>query len=131
MLLVLIARLNAITLLVSLSLNYGKSSRPIDSDLDQNPEHVPSLTDQASMFSEVLSHTVKNTLWKVVYSARWRYQEDILRTEGRALVWNFRRLVRSQKFLNARLLFLVDNLPLVFACGKGRSSSVELIPICC
>ena len=85
----------------------------IDSDLDQSPEHVPSLTDQAFMFSEVPSYTVKNTPWKVVYSARWRYQENILRTEGRALVWSFRRLVRSQKFLNTRLLFLVDNLSLI------------------
>ena len=77
----------------------------------------------SASFSEVPEDLLKGGNWVVVQSRRWEFQENILATEARALVWAIRRLCRSTKFHNVRLLFLVDNLPLVLAMTKGRAAS--------
>ena len=81
-------------------------------------------------FDEVPDSLLKGGPWVVVQSRRWDYLENILATEARALVWAIRRLCRSAKFHNKRLLFLVDNLPLVLAITKGRATSTHLIGPC-
>ena len=81
-------------------------------------------------FPEVDASLVRSAAWRVVQSREWAYREDILRTEGRALVWAVRRLVRSRRNHLTRIVCLVDNLSLALAVGKGRSGGEQLRPVC-
>ena len=80
-------------------------------------------------FSESPSELTKRE-WGVAISGCWYWQEDILRTEGRAAVLGARHLLHRGPWTPRRFLVLSDNLPLVLAAGKGRASSLHLLPIC-
>eukprot|EP00972_Heterocapsa_arctica_P111217 16374495-Heterocapsa_arctica.AAC.1 len=41
-------------------------------------------------FDEIPHSELKTEDWQVLWSAPWNYSENILRTEGRALVWGLR-----------------------------------------
>eukprot|EP00973_Karenia_brevis_P095719 12428786-Karenia_brevis.AAC.1 len=73
---------------------------------------VLSEDDNQHVFDEVPADFIKEGKWSVVQGRRWLFSENILRTEGRALVWAFRRLARSKLYHNVRLLFLADIMPL-------------------
>lgn len=79
-------------------------------------------------FNEVPDHVLLFDKWTTVHSKPWQKQENILRTEGRALVWSFKHQLRSQANLNQRILALVDNLPLALGAAKGRANSPHLLP---
>ena len=46
-------------------------------------------------FSEVGDDVLEFSRWSTVYSGRWLYQQDIVKTEGRALVWSARHKFRT------------------------------------
>eukprot|EP00973_Karenia_brevis_P062861 8740552-Karenia_brevis.AAC.1 len=81
-------------------------------------------------FTEVDSEFLRESDWSYIYNDRWQFQENILRTEGRALEWSIRHKLRSSKNFGKRHVFLVDNLSLALAANKGRSTtnSAHLIP---
>ena len=81
-------------------------------------------------FAEIPLAVLHGERWNVVQSCPWKYKENILRTEGRAVEWAVRRKCRSSKNFNQRHVFLVDNLPLVLGLTKGRAASSHLIPVC-
>ena len=85
-----------------------------------------------STFEAVPEHITSNDQkqWVTIQSRRWKFQEDIMRTEGRALVWAVRRKARSTKSRGKRHLILCDNLCLVLALAKGRAGSSHLLPTC-
>ena len=63
-------------------------------------------------FPEVPKHFIDGCQWSIVQSRRWSFKENILKTEGRAVIWGLRRLVRSVKNHNVKHLFLAA----VWAC---------------
>ena len=82
-------------------------------------------------FEEIPKHELLGAAqWKTVLSKRWLHEENIMRTEGRALEFAIRRRFRSTRVQGRRLLFLVDNLSLCLSLAKGRSSSAFLLPTC-
>ena len=74
-------------------------------------------------FEEVHPYILRPADWHVVFKGEWQHQENILRTEGRALVSGVRHHLRCRRFAGCRHLYLVDNLALALACCKGRGSS--------
>ncbi|CAK0816959.1 unnamed protein product, partial [Prorocentrum cordatum] len=79
----------------------------------------------------------ESNLWKVpeveeeLYGGRWQVvssggrarAEKIIVLEGRALVHSLRHALRDSKSFGKRILFLCDNMGLVCAMEKGRSSA--------
>ncbi|CAK0806316.1 unnamed protein product, partial [Prorocentrum cordatum] len=61
--------------------------------------------------------------WQVVSSGGWARSEKIIVLEGRALVHSLRHALRDSKSFGKRILFLCDNMGLVCAMEKGRSSA--------
>ena len=61
--------------------------------------------------------------WTVACARKWKDRENILKTEGRALLWAVRHALRSSCNVGKHILFLSDNLPLVLAVTKGRAKS--------
>eukprot|EP00972_Heterocapsa_arctica_P015352 2262258-Heterocapsa_arctica.AAC.2 len=84
----------------------------------------------ANKFMEVSPAILKSEDWQVIQSRRWQVKENILRNEGRALLWGLRRLMRSRGNHQHRILTLVDNIPLCLSLVKGRASSRHLLPSC-
>ena len=77
----------------------------------------------SSQFEEVQPFILDSTAWHTVFSGRWHYEENILRTEGRACISGVRHKLRSLRSCGRRHLLLVDNLSLALALTKGRGSS--------
>ena len=74
-------------------------------------------------FKEVGAKVLDPGSWHVVFSGEWQHHENILRTEGRAMLSGARHLLRCRRHAGQRHLLLVDNLALALACAKGRGSS--------
>ncbi|CAK0838344.1 unnamed protein product [Prorocentrum cordatum] len=64
--------------------------------------------------------------WKVCFYGRFNRAADIVILEGEALVMGVRHFVRNTANHGRRLLLLCDNMGLVLASGKGRSSVSSL-----
>ncbi|CAK0856032.1 unnamed protein product [Prorocentrum cordatum] len=64
--------------------------------------------------------------WKVCFYGRFNRAADIVILEGEALVMGVRHFVRNTANHGRRLLLLCDNMGLVLASGKGRSSVPSL-----
>ena len=64
----------------------------------------------SSEFEEVPSYVLDADAWHVVLSGEWVHQENILRTEGRALISGVRHKLRALRCHGRRHLMLVDNL---------------------
>ncbi|CAK0810560.1 unnamed protein product, partial [Prorocentrum cordatum] len=67
--------------------------------------------------------------WQVVSSGGWARVENIVVLEGRAIVHSLRHALRDSKSFGRRLLFLSDNMGLVCALQKGRSSAGGVLRI--
>ena len=78
-------------------------------------------------FHEVPSSILKQDDWNIVWSAPWQRHDNILRTEGLALVWAIEHSLRANRNLGKKLLFLCDNLPLALSASKGRARSGYLV----
>ena len=76
-----------------------------------------------SDFKEVGATVLDPSAWHVVFSGVWQHRENILRTEGRAMLSGVRHLLRCRRHAGLRHVLLVDNLALALACNKGRGSS--------
>ena len=82
-------------------------------------------------FSEIDKAELSNDLWTHVYSAPWRvHGEDITYTEGKAALFAARHCLRDSTMHNRRIVLLIDNLGLVLALNKGRSSKPRIAKIC-
>ncbi|CAE7297688.1 unnamed protein product [Symbiodinium sp. CCMP2456] len=68
-----------------------------------------------SEFKEVGASVLDPSAWHVVFSGRWQFHENILRTEGRAMLSGARHLLRSQRHAGRHHLLLVDNLALALS----------------
>ena len=68
--------------------------------------------------------------WGLKVKGRWRLQDNIMRTEGRAVILAVRHHLRRVSSQCHRLVVLCDNLSVVLALGKGRSSSPHLLRTC-
>jgi len=77
-------------------------------------------------FSDVRADWMEPSLWKVLHVGKLRHKEHITKSENRALVWSACRANRSRGEARVRRLFLVDNMSLCLAGGKGRSGSPAL-----
>ena len=87
------------------------------------PEHC-------DCFDEIDSAILANTKWRLLHRARWNKHNNILRTEGLALVWGgVRHKLRKASGFGKRHLFWTDNLPLALGIAKRRARSVQLAPI--
>jgi len=71
---------------------------------------------------EVPFKTIIRNDWRVIQGRRWKFPLKILIGEAEAYLWVVRRLVKNQQNHGKRFLVLLDNLALVLAIGKGRSS---------
>jgi hypothetical protein len=85
---------------------------------------------QVDCFEKVPASLLNFKDWRLVFGKAWRRSENILRTEARALEWAVRHKYRRHDCLRQRHVFLVDNLPLELACGKGRADSAHLKQVC-
>ena len=93
------------------------------------PLHTSPPSDADPEFEEIGRDILMNGDWKFMYASQWRRREDILRTEGRAMLWGARHKLRVPENFNMRHVLLVDYLGLALACGKGRAASPHLAPI--
>ena len=76
----------------------------------------------SSQFEEVQPF-LDPSAWHTVFSGRWHYEENILRTEGRDCISGVRHKLRSLRSCGKRHLLLVDNFSLALALTKGLGSS--------
>ena len=74
-------------------------------------------------FKEVCPSLLDAAQWRVLFKGAWNFRENILRTEGRAMLSGVRHLLRTRRCAGQHYLLLVDNLSLALACCKGRGSS--------
>ena len=68
--------------------------------------------------------------WRRVESAKWNRSEAIPILEGRALVWLFQHLARSQHAHGKRHLVLSDSLTATLSWAKGRSRAKTMNRVC-
>ncbi len=61
--------------------------------------------------------------WQTAFAGRWQRPEGILRLEGRALVRALPHRVRALRVSGSVWQFVCDNMSVVLAVSKGRSSS--------
>ena len=54
--------------------------------------HLGQKADQT--FSDIPADMLRSESWKVVCSQKWQFQENILRTEARALLWSLEHKLR-------------------------------------
>ena len=81
-------------------------------------------------FPEIPDDLLLPSKWYTVKMGKWKYTtEHITLKEAKALLIAIRRLSRSKLNRNKRHLILLDNLALVFAVGKGRAHSFELLRV--
>ena len=64
--------------------------------------------------------------WPLVHMSRLREREHITKSEGQAISFGIRHTFWSKAAYQKRSLFLVDNMSLGLAMGKGRSSAPAL-----
>ena len=77
-------------------------------------------------FPEIPPSFLQEKDWNNVYCCRWKFSQNILRTESHALTWTVRHIFRNTGNFGLRHLLLADNLPLVCALSKGRANSLHL-----
>ncbi|CAK0869151.1 unnamed protein product, partial [Prorocentrum cordatum] len=78
-------------------------------------------------FNEIPEELMQVSSWVTVISRRhWSPFKNILEHEGDALCDAVRHATRDVALHHHRLLFLVDNLPLALAAGKGRGREPTL-----
>ena len=78
-------------------------------------------------FEEIPAAGLKESLWRTVLSGAWKYEEEILELEGRALVKGMQRLACQPAGHHHRQLLLADNMSVVLAFSRGRSKNFNLL----
>ena len=72
---------------------------------------VPGLP--TNSFSEVEKSYLNESDWKFVYADRWHRKENILKTEGRAMLWAARHKLRKISNFDKKHVLLADSLSYV------------------
>ncbi|CAK0880972.1 unnamed protein product, partial [Prorocentrum cordatum] len=78
-------------------------------------------------FAEVPWQWLRKGAWETVRSGVWRFAEDILILEARALVKSIQRLAKTAHGVCVRQLFLSDNMSVVLSFSRARSSRFSLL----
>lgn len=81
-------------------------------------------------FSEVPQECMADDKWKLNFAQHMSLSEPITILEGRGVVAALRHKFRSTHHFHCRHLRFGDNLGMVLAVDKGRSSSMGLLRIC-
>eukprot|EP00973_Karenia_brevis_P064060 8902369-Karenia_brevis.AAC.1 len=81
-------------------------------------------------FEEIPAGLLKNDSWRSVFSARMYKPENIIMLEGRATLAALRHKARASHCFRHKHLLLGDNLGLVLALEKGRSSNFGILVMC-
>ena len=81
-------------------------------------------------FKEIPLDVLSPEAWHIVFSGRWNHHENILRTEGRAMISGIRHKMRALRSQQRRHVVLVDNLSLALGICKGRGSTSLLNSTC-
>ena len=83
-----------------------------------------------NQFPDVPKALLDNTDWSLRFSQRMVYSEHITLLEGRGIVASLRHKFRSTGQFHQHHVHLSDNLGMVLAVDKGRSSSPQLMGVC-
>lgn len=80
-------------------------------------------------FPEVEAEVMNKDMWHEVFSTRMTLPEHITLLEGRGIVAAVRHKLRSSEEFGKNHLHFNDNLGMVLACCKGRSSSFGMLRV--
>ena len=82
------------------------------------------------VFNEIDKQVLTEDNWRLCIRGQWNRSENILMSEARALLMAVRHRLRNVSSFGQKHVFLVDNLPLALASGKGRANSRHLAYSC-
>ena len=80
-------------------------------------------------FQEVSGELIKSK-WHQLFQCKWGVEEKIHVLEARGCVAAVRHLVRSMSFRHTNVVILNDNLGVILAMSRGRSSHFALLQQC-
>ncbi|CAK9056858.1 unnamed protein product [Durusdinium trenchii] len=80
-----------------------------------------------NQFPEVPKNLLENSDWSLRFSQRMVYKEHITLLEGRGIVATLRHKFRSIRHFHQHHVHLADNLGMVLAVDKGRSSAPQML----
>ena len=83
-----------------------------------------------NQFPEVPKSLLENSDWSLRFSQRMVYKEHITLLEGRGIVATLRHKFRSIRHFHQHHVHLADNLGMVLAVDKGRSSAPQMLRVC-
>ena len=104
----------------------GKWTHRTDMDPDLFDE---SHWEVSTTFDEVPAHLLADSRWTTSCWGRFTRPEGILILECRAMLQAMRRLANSVHGLNARQVFLLDNMSLVLSLSRSRSASFHTLVV--
>ena len=81
-------------------------------------------------FQEVPHDCLDPELWSLKFAQRMQFSKHITLLEGRGVVAALRHKFRAVQHFGKRHVHLCDNLGMVLALDKGRSSSMGLLRVC-
>ena len=82
---------------------------------------VNSVWSQVTDFPEVELSFLQKRNWRVVISQKWKFGDDILLCEARALSRGLQVMVRAEHVRNARILCLTDSMSCALAFERRRA----------
>ncbi len=82
------------------------------------------------LFEDIPSHLLHHDQWRRVKPFSWQYSEGILLKEARGVLFGLRRKCKSVENHCQKHFFVSDNLSVVLALEKGRSSVFALNAVC-
>ena len=81
-------------------------------------------------FSEIPADLMQADEWALSFAQRMSFPEHITLLEGRGIVAALRHKFRATRNFGKAHLHLNDNLGMVLATDKGRSSSMQILRVC-
>ena len=84
-----------------------------------------SVWSQVTDFPEVELRLLQKRNWLVVISQKWKFEDDIILREARALFRGLQMIVCAEHVRNARVLCLTDSMSCALAFERGSSCRFE------
>ncbi|CAE7196525.1 AMY1.1, partial [Symbiodinium necroappetens] len=81
-------------------------------------------------FTELPQSFMEPGEWHLAFNQRMQFEEHITLLEGRGIVAAIRHKARCLEAFGKRHLHINDNLGMVLAVDKGRSSSMDILKVC-
>ena len=88
---------------------------------------VYSVWSQVTDFPEVELRLLQKRDWRVVNSQKWKFGDDILLREARALFRGLKMMVCAEHVRNARVLCLTDSVSCALAFERRRARNFKLL----